>query len=230
MTNQDLIEGIVAEWIQQLAFEPYAHFSETDLHLDLAMQLKKGLKDKPVNTNISRGKRRGESSSSFYRMSRVHLEYRAGKGQRSDISIFSSASIKKIDLPDFMDDKNEPIKADYVFELGTEKFGVQKLPAHTKRDINKASSAKICGYVFLIFRNVTSQNKIKKQKVIDKLALQLKNICKNKNRKGIKFLAVLLSPCVARNKLKFFDGKKFQDCVNINNLAKIRQAVCQFLQ
>lgn len=145
--NLDSINHTIADFCGEVITEPLCYFSEADLQGLLFAKLIDTFPDQ-VDTLYARG----PGSIGMYRTGIVHREYGATGGRRTDISVFSSEDVARIDSPN-LTVRGKYIVPRFAIELGTEK--TSNTQVHVKNDLDKLSRATERGYLIHFFRDVT---------------------------------------------------------------------------
>jgi hypothetical protein len=145
--NLDSINHVIADFCAQVIAEPLCYFSEADLQGLLFAKLIDTFPDQ-IDTLYARG----PGSKGMYCTGIVHREYGATGGRRTDISVFSSEDVAKIDSPN-LTVRGKYIVPRFAIELGTEK--TSNTQVHVNNDLDKLSRATERGYLIHFFRDVT---------------------------------------------------------------------------
>lgn len=146
-SEKTMMNEAVARFCHESIKEPLCFFSEADLQGMLYARLCETFPG-TFDTEV----RRGPNSEGMYRTGRVHREYGAEEGKRTDISVFSIADIGKISDPN-LKAAGEYLKPLFAVELGTEKTSATGV--HAESDKIKLARAQVRGYLIHIYRDTT---------------------------------------------------------------------------
>lgn len=213
--------------------EPLITFSEADLQLLLAEELRKIPIIKKLHaTSVNRGK----DSETQYKTSLLHREYGGGKNTRIDIVIFDPKDVESIEKTNLVNQDGNYLKPKYAFEMGTEKS--RDIGNHFINDIKKLEDVVKpdgTGYIIHIQKDVTVSKSGTGRRIKTEGKVNIfKNVFKvQKLPDGIKVIAILLRTARQqkrmRNKCEIFNGKDFQ-AININSKEKINKIILSQLK